>query len=229
MFTKRIKKLSNKQIIFIAILCIIIGIGVIGSDYFMSKKDKVYEKMSYELSGIPEIIETEEIVPDEELNEAPEVITEIEETGSSTQVSTNTNITYNYIGYLEIPGINLKKGFVAMDSFDNNVNKNIAIMEESSYPNVENSVLVFAAHNGSCWNCYFRNLNKLVNGDTINVYYDGIKYIYKLVNTYVVDKTGSVTIYRNPNKTSLALVTCTWNTKNKQTVFVAELINKENM
>ena len=57
----------------------ILGVFVIGYDYLMSKKDKVYEKMSYELSNIPDLIETEEIVPDSELSDNDNLIEEIEE------------------------------------------------------------------------------------------------------------------------------------------------------
>ena len=65
------------------------------------------------------------------------------------------------------------------------------------------------------------------NNDLIYVNYKNKKYTYKVTKKYTVNKTGYVSIYRNNDVTSLALVTCTWGTKNKQTVVIAELINKE--
>ena len=38
------EKISNKQVILIAVLCIILGISLLGHDYFLAKKDKVYVK-----------------------------------------------------------------------------------------------------------------------------------------------------------------------------------------
>ena len=78
-----------------------------------------------------------------------------------------------------------------------------------------------------CYNCYFKHLDNIKNNDLIYVNYKNKKYTYKVTKKYTVNKTGYVSIYRNNDVTSLALVTCTWGTKNKQTVVIAELINKE--
>ena len=238
MFTKMLKnlKMSNKKIILIGILCIISGIAVLGSNYFLSKRDKVYSRMSFELSSIPSSVLDNTLDEDSNLSDSDEVINEIinnEVVNNNTQDGQNkkptTTVTYNYIGYLEIPKINLKKGFVDIQSKDNTVNKNVAIMKDSVYPDVDGSLMVMASHNGTCWNCYFKNLKKLSNNDIIYIYYDDVKYTYKLVNIYEVKKTGKVSIYRNSRKTTLALVTCKLGTKDTQVVYIAELQNKQNL
>ena len=52
----------------------------------------------------------------------------------------------------------------------------------------------------------------------------GTKYSYKIVNIYNVEKNGRVTIYRNYDKTTLTLITCTKNNDASQTVYIAELV-----
>ena len=238
MFTKMLKnlKMSNKLIILIGVICIISGIGVLGSNYLLSKRDKVYNRMNFELSSIPDSILDNTLDEDSNLSDSDVVIDEIinnevvnNEEGVLPPNKPTTTITYNYIGYLEIPKINLKKGFVDIKSKDNNVNKNVAIMKDSVFPNVDGSLMVMASHNGTCWNCYFKNLKKLVNNDIIYIYYDNVRYTYKLVNIYEVKKTGTVSIYRNSRKTTLALVTCKWGTKDTQVVYIAELQEKQNL
>ena len=66
------EKISNKQVILIAVLCIILGISLLGHDYFLAKKDKVYEKMSFELSSMPEEINDNTLNSDEELSDDDE-------------------------------------------------------------------------------------------------------------------------------------------------------------
>ena len=44
---------------------------------------------------------------------------------------------------------------------------------------------------------------------------------------YYEKKTGSVRIFRNEEKTTLTLITCTKDDSNHQTVYIAELIEIE--
>lgn len=234
-FTKMLKKekMTNKTVILFGVICIIGGISILGSNYFLSKRNKVYDRMSFELSSIPDSVIDNTLEEDSNLSDSDEVINNIinnEVINNNEEQTTNkptATITYNYIGYLEIPKINLKKGFVDIKSRDNNVDKNIAIMKDSVYPNIDGSLMVMASHNGTCSTCYFRNLKKLSNNDKIYIYYDEFKYTYKLVNIYEVKKTGKVSIYRNSRKTTLALVTCKWGTKDTQVVYIAELQSKQ--
>ena len=108
----------------------------------------------------------------------------------------------------------------------NNVDKNIAIMKGSSFPNVEKGNFILAAHSGPAWNSFFNDLYILSKGDVANVYYKNMKYSYKLIDTYKVLKNGKVAIKRNKNKTTLTLITCTNGVKDKQSVYVFELESK---
>ncbi len=128
----------------------------------------------------------------------------------------------NYIGVLEIKKINLKRGFYSKTSRNNNVNRNIQVLNESDMPNIENGNVIIAGHSGSSYVSFFRNLNKLDLYDEAIIYFEGKQYNYQLKNKYEIDKTGQAVIKRNKEKNVLTLITCKHNT-NKQIVFIFEL------
>ena len=66
--------------------------------------------------------------------------------------------TDEYIGYLIIPKINLQKGFVDKRSSENDVEKNIMIVEGSNYPDVEKGNFIIAGHSGTGWKAFFNEL-----------------------------------------------------------------------
>ncbi|MDO5571858.1 MAG: sortase [Bacteroidales bacterium] len=138
------------------------------------------------------------------------------------------NPIYNYIGILEIPKIDVKRGFTSLNNKDNNVNRNIQVIEKSDMPNIENGNLIIAGHSGSGRVAYFRNLYKLEISDKCYVYYNNKKYTYEIVDTYDVEKTGKVAIKRDKKQTTLVLITCRHNT-NKQIVYIANLVSEEDM
>lgn len=217
-----------RRYLVIGISLIIVGVGVFFSDYLISKKKGAYERFTFEMTEMTEEIISPpgEEVSDKDINDT-ETIKKEEVYGNATiekeeEVYVNH---YNYIGRIEIPRINLVKGFVSKDSRDNNVNKNVAIMNPSDYPDVPNGNFILASHNGNGWNSYFRNLHKLHVGDVAHIYYHGLKYNYKIVNIYKVKKTGKVMVYRNPDVTTLTLITCTKGDKKTQTVFICELVD----
>lgn len=128
----------------------------------------------------------------------------------------------NYIGVLEIKKINLKRGFYSKTSRNNNVNRNIQVLNESDMPNIENGNVIIAGHSGSSYVSFFKNLNKLDLYDEAIIYFEGKQYNYQLKNKYEIDKTGQAVIKRNKEKNVLTLITCKHNT-NKQIVFIFEL------
>ena len=67
-------------------------------------------------------------------------------------------VTNNYIGYLSIPKINLKKGFLDKRSTENDVEKNILVVEGSNYPDKDKGNLMLAGHSGTGVHSYFKNL-----------------------------------------------------------------------
>lgn len=219
----------------IGVTLVVFGLSLICNNYLQSKKNQAYESIIFELSNMPteinphEIdIEKEEENLDDEFNQNIISDQELSDTVivEEQEIYINDN---NYIGRLEIPTINLVKGFVSKDSSANNVNKNIAIMTPSDYPDVENGNFILAGHNGNGWNSYFKNLYKLNVDDQAYVYYNGVKYTYKITKIYQQPKTGTVKIYRDLNKTTMTLITCTKSDKTSQTILILELQSKENI
>lgn len=211
--------LSNKQKAIIGLLGVIVSIYIFSFNYINIKKDKAFETISYlllvnnEVSVNPKVEEI--VVAVEEIKE--EVVT------ISSPVVTDTD---NYVGMLEIPKIGLKKGFFDISSPLNNVDKNIMVINPSNYPDVENGNLIIAGHSGSTSLAYFNELYQLYIDNQAYVYYKNIKYTYNIVNIYQQPKIGKIGIYRDINKTTLTLVTCTNNDATTQTVYIAELVNK---
>lgn len=136
-------------------------------------------------------------------------------------------VTNDYIGYLIIPKINLTKGFLDKRAPDNDVEKNIMVVEESNYPDTDKGNLIIAGHSGTGWKAFFNDLYKLEIGDLATVTYNNKKYNYKITNIYKQEKTGKIAIYRDYKKTTLTLITCTNFESTTQTVYIAELINIE--
>lgn len=217
MFTRMVKKQDNKKqkrissstIAVIGSVILLIGGFFLSYNYIQSKKIVAYDYMANVF------YQTEEIEILQHDGELQEEQTE-EELGE---------VTNDYIGYLTIPKINLKKGFLDMRSELNNIEQNITVIEGSSYPDKEKGNFIIAAHSGSGWKAFFNDLYKLSTGDIAEISYKGKKYTYKIVNIYKQDKVGTIAIYRNYDKTTLTLVTCTNFDSKTQTVYIAELQN----
>jgi len=210
-------KLKNSVVALIGVIIIFTGVFIGLYEYFVERKNKVYSEMNIELfeSEYPENIENN----DEHTIETPNInIEDPKEENNQTQ-----NNEYNFLGILEIPKINLKRGFLDINSKYNNVDYNITIINGSTYPDEVNNNLILAAHSGNCTVCYFDNLYKLSKGDSAYIYYKGVKYQYNIVNIYEVEKDGTVAIYRDYDKNTLTLITCTRNSNTKQTVYILEL------
>lgn len=150
--------------------------------------------------------------------------TEVETTDE--EVNTYSDIE-SYIGYLEIPKINFRRGFYNIDSNLNTVESNIEIIKGSDMPNITNGNLIIAGHSGTGWKAFFKDLYKLEIGDEAIVTYAGINYRYKITNIYKEQNTGTVSIKRNYDKTTLTLITCTKDDSSTQTIYIAELYATE--
>ena len=203
------KKKFKSQFLVIGSLSILVGISIIGYHIYSD-----YRLKNIEDNNIQEFFNEEQ--NEETIQE--EVFVEVE----------NKNVdetNYDYIAVLEIPKINLKRG-LSQDKYYNNVNRTVEILKGSTMPNISKGNFILAGHSGSGRVAYFRNLNKLTIGDISYIYYGGIKYTYKVNNIYDIEKTGTATITRDLNKTTLTMITCRHNT-NKQIVIISELINQE--
>lgn len=219
---KRIK-LKNSTILLIGIIIIFIGICTGFYEYFEERKNQTYSNMNimlYENEQPENITKIEEIENNEEElqgNEGEEII--------DNQPSEEKPQISSYLGILEIPKINLKRGFYDFNSRYNSVDYNITIINGSTYPGEENYNLILAAHSGDCTICYFDKLYKLSVNDIAYLNYKGNKYEYKIVNIYDVEKDGTVEIRRDYSKNCLTLITCTRNSNTKQTVYILEQTN----
>lgn len=214
---KHNKKKSPTKVAFIAALIIIVGGFFLLYDYIESKKVLAYDYISNYYYNGKELIEIEKLY---EINEEEDIreIKKEEEEGP---------VTDEYIGYLIIPKINLTKGFVDKRSSENDVEKNILVIDGSNYPDVENGNFILAGHSGTGWKAFFNELYQLQLGDEAQITYKGKKYIYNLVNIYKQPKTGIVAIYRNYDIRTLTLITCTNNDQTTQTIYILELTSIE--
>lgn len=181
---------------------------------------RIYTSMNYQME---ELILLEDFYDRYEEDSMIPVIEEKSDIENQEEVKQEIPINnIRYIGVLKINKIGLEKGLVDKTSSYNNVNQNIQILKESDMPNVDKGNLILAAHSGNGRVAYFRDLYKLQNGDEVNVYYEGINYVYEVVNIYDIDKTGEAHIIRNASKTTLTLITCKYN-EEKQIIIICEL------
>lgn len=197
-------KITNRIIVTIAFALIILGFCILFYDYICGKIDKVYEDFNVDAFVEVEAEEVEEV-------EQSEVVKEITETPKE-----------EYLGLLEIDKIELSRGFYSKDSELNNVNRNIMILKESDYPDKKNGNVILVAHSGSSYLGYFKNLYKLQKNDTAKLTYKDKTYNYKITDIYYENKDGDVAIYRNTDKSTLTLITCTKDDDTKQTVYILE-------
>ena len=206
---KNVSKMKCQYKIF-GISFIIIGILLIGVyQYRISRENKLDDE------AVDIYFEKQEEALEDITNE--EIIEEKEESKESSEP------LYEYIGVLEIPSINFKRGLLDMNDKNNTVSKNIQVLKDSDYPDVVNGNLIIAGHSGSGRIAFFKNLYKLSSGDESYIYYKNKKYIYKMIESYEVQKTGIVPIKNYSNKTILTLITCSQD-EEKQIVFINELI-----
>ena len=209
------KKRRNNVIL--GYLIIFSSITLLSYNYLCKKKDKVFAEMNMQVYALSS--------PVLELDEELEQGDIIESSQPKEEKVEETQGNY-YIGYLEIPKINLKRGFVNPNSPDNDVSKNIQIVKSSDMPDKHLGNFILAAHSGTAYISFFNTLYLLNEGDYAYVTYNGVKYTYKITKIYLQNKTGQIGIYRDSNKTTLTLVTCTKDDNNHQTIYIAELISK---
>lgn len=194
------------------------GAPLLLSNYIKEKRDVVFSQMNLALS--------ENNVQDIKNKELEDNLEEEVESLPVDGSSANANYTYEeYLGIIDIPKINLYKGFYSKNSNLNNVKFNLYLLKESNYPDTEKGNLIIAGHSGNYNNSYFANLYQLILGDEITIHYNNKSYIYKITNIYNEKKTGSVRIFRDNEKTTLTLITCTKDDDYHQTIYISELID----
>ena len=208
------KRISPNTVALIGAFVITLGGFFLLYNFISDKKLFAYDYMNEQIYNNNETeiysVNTTEITTDEEENKTQ-----------------NYQDIESYIGYLEIPKIKFRRGFYNIDSKLNTVEANIEIIKGSEMPDVTNGNLIIAGHSGTGWKAFFKDLYKLEVGDEAVVTYAGINYKYKITNIYKEKNTGTVSIKRNYDKTTLTLITCTKDDSSTQTIYIAELYTVE--
>lgn len=199
-------RLSNKVIVIISFTLIISGILLVSSDYLKSKKDKAYEKIRISL-----LTESKKDNTPKEIKEEPEI------------VEPPQPLDNGYIGILNIEKIDLSQGFFDKDNPANNVDQNLTFLDPTNYPNEKNGNVILVAHSGSSSIAYFKHLYQLEVGDIATINYNNKTYTYKIEDIYTEIKDGNVSIYRDTNRSTLTMITCTKDDDTRQTIYIAYL------
>ena len=213
-----LKKLSKNAKITLSILFILAGLILVSYNYFAGIKSNLFNHQNIRLM-------VQQIFIDETLDE----INEEDLTNTSVDMEDKKfgNNIDSYIGYLSVPDVEIKRGFVSLDSKYNSVGYNVMLIEGSEMPDVKNGNLILAAHRGNSPVSFFDKLYKLNDGAFAYINYNNKEYKYKLVNRYYEQKDGILTISRNADVNVLTLITCTRNDKTTQTIFIFELVSVE--
>ena len=232
---KSIIKYRDSILLVIGTMLVILSICLIFYDKIELLKSNVFDEVQMEKDRENNKDKEEESVDEETIVETEtENIDEEDISDNSVKLQEQSKkavveqpkIKKEYIGYLEIKKINLKQGLVSKNSYYNNVKYNIQMLTTSDYPDKQFGNVILAAHSGSGYIAFFKNLYKLSKGDEATIYYKNYTYKYKIVNIYNVAKTGKVKIERDVHKNTLTLITCTYKSKTEQTVYILELTSK---
>ncbi len=209
------EQLKNAKIL-LSILFTLIGLFMIFYSYFAGVKNNVFNKKNIELLE-QQVLITESI---DEVNEE-----DFDNTTVDLEDMVGTDRVDAYIGYLSVPDVDIKRGFVNINSKYNSVGYNVMLIEGSKMPDQDKGNLILAAHRGNSSVSFFDKLYKLKDNAKAYITYQGKVYEYELRNSYLEPKDGELTIRRNPNVNTLTLITCTRNDKTTQTIFIFELVS----
>lgn len=216
-------KIKKSHICLFGSLLVILGIFLLSYNHILELKMSLFSKMQLSFdqeNNIEEVIDNLPSALELPKNEEQEVQQPKQE-----EPKKNYTIDYSkYLGVLEIPRIGLKRGFYGTDSKYNNINYNVTVVGGSTMPDKENGNLILMAHSGDAYISFFAYLYRLEIGDMAYVTYQNNVFKYQIVNIYNVEKTGSVTINRNKEKTTLTLITCTKDSDHEQTIYILERV-----
>ena len=226
---KKVLKLKKSQILIFGSFLIFVGFGFLLSGHFLFLKEEIFEKVRLSfIENSPihnnQVMDAEDVtnVDDSSLEENT---TSSSNNNSNTTTSNQNTFKYDYIGYLEIPKIRLKRGFLSKESKYNDIRYNIMVSYNADFPDVENGNFILVAHSGDAYISFFAYLYKLIIGDFAYVTYGGIKYKYQLVKIEEQEKTGVVAIHRpNYQIKGLTLITCTKDNDFAQSIYIFEMV-----
>jgi len=128
----------------------------------------------------------------------------------------NSTNGVDYYGLLEIPKIELTKRIYNINDYNNNVNKNILLVNDNL------NLIVLASHSGSSPISYFNNLEKLDYDDQIILKINNRKRSYRFFKKEYAEKTGRVKVEVYPYPV-IVLITCSKVNKHYQELYYARL------
>lgn len=156
------------------------------------------------------------------IDKQPEIVEEIKK-----EKSTKVNSDIKYTAILELPSINLKRGVVDSTKNFSSINYAISVDEHSNYPDKEGNFILYA-HSGNSNIAYFKKLINVNVGDSVYVYYEGVKYNYEITNKYDIEKTGKADVLFSNSDKYITLITCNPNRKGYQVVLIGKLFEQSN-
>lgn len=170
-----------------------------------------YYQNNKEIEMIDNYIEETKIVKEQNVVQEQEIIEEKQEQ------------KINYTAVLEISSINLKRGVVDSTKNFNSINYAINVDKNSNYPDKEGNFILYA-HSGNSSIAYFKNLNKVEIDDEIYIYYNGVKYKYKIFTKYDIEKTGKAEVLFSNTEKYITLITCNQNKTGYQVILIDKLV-----
>ncbi len=224
MFIKQ-KKIKKSQVLLVGSLLILVGVffllyghlSVLKRDVFEEERLKIYFNDQDVSQNVYDVSDSSNVV--DESNSVP-----INNNSNNSNSNQNT-FRYDYIGYLEIPKISLKRGFVSKNSKYNNIQYNVTVSDAAQFPDIKNGNFILYAHSGDAYISFFAYLYRLDLGDFAYVTYNNVRYKYRLVKIEVQPKNGKIAIHRpNYDVNGLTLITCTKGSDTEQSIYIFELV-----
>jgi len=123
-----------------------------------------------------------------------------------------------YLGILEIPKINLKRGFFDFESDKNNVENGLEVINKYCLP-FESCHFILASHSGTAAISFFKNLEKLNRNDSAFLYYHQEKKEYILREIFYQKKNGTISL-QETREPELILTTCNKENDEIQNVYI---------
>ena len=138
---KKKKGLRRSQILLFGSLLVFVGFVTLSYGHFSVLKELIYENVRLS------ILMNDTSKKKKEKKEEPIVVPAEPQPSNEPEVKEEKpKVYYNYIGYLEIPKIRLKRGFVDKNSKYNNIQYNVTISNVSNMPDVDNGNFILYAH-----------------------------------------------------------------------------------
>jgi LPXTG-site transpeptidase (sortase) family protein len=119
---------------------------------------------------------------------------------------------------IQIDKIDLVNKIYKKNSKQNDIDKNVIILDDSDYPDKENGTVLIGGHSGTGSLAYFKRLNELELNDEIKLFFENKEYVYKINNISKDTKDGRIRIDYSSKENRLILYTC--NPDDKDTYLV---------